>query len=255
MRRTRALGLELILPVAVVALWWFVSAGSTSPYFSPLQEIFAVFGETWLSGDNLDVLGMTLLTFALGYLVASILGVVAGVLLAANRAVADFLAPLLEFLRALPAIALVPAFISALGTDLQMRLSIVVFASIWPVLLNTLDGIRGLDPVVRDSAQVFRVPRGQRLLFVTLPGASPQIFAGLRVGLALSLIAVIVTEMVASAEGIGAFARAAQYSFDIPAMWTAIILMGIVGYALNKSFELLEKRILRWHFQMRRAAS
>src|SRR5690606_32291152 len=192
--------LELILPAAVIAVWWFVSAGSTSPYFSPLQEILTVFGATWLSGAHLDVLGMTLLTFALGYLIASILGIVAGVLLAANRAVADFLAPLLEFLRALPAIALVPAFISALGTDLQMRLSIVVFASIWPVLLNTLDGIRGLDPVVRDSAQVFRVPRGQRLLFVTLPGASPQIFAGLRVGLALSLIAVIVTEMVASAE-------------------------------------------------------
>lgn len=255
MRRARALGLEIILPIAVVAAWWWFSADSTSPYFSPLRDILAAFVDTWLRGDNLDVLGMTLLTFGLGYALASILGIVAGVLLAASRTVADFLAPLLEFLRALPAIALVPAFISALGTDLQMRLSIVVFASVWPVLLNTLDGIRGLDPVVRDSAQVFRVPRGQRLLFVTLPGASPQIFAGLRVGLALSLIAVIVTEMVASAEGIGAFARAAQYSFDIPAMWTAIILMGIVGYLLNKSFELLEKRILRWHYQMRKASS
>lgn len=255
MTRTKTAALELILPVAVVALWWLSSDRSSSPYFPPLREIATAFVDTWMRGRNLDVLGMTLLTFAVGYAVAIILGVAAGVLLAASRTAADFFAPLLEFLRALPAIALVPAFISALGTEMEMRLSIVVFASVWPVLLNTLDGIRGLDPVVRDGAQVFRVPRAQHLLFVTLPGASPQIFAGLRVGLALSLIAVIVTEMVASSEGVGAFARAAQYSFDIPGMWTAIILMGVVGFVLNKSFEIIERRILRWHFQMRAVAS
>jgi len=86
---------------------------------------------------------------------------------------------------------------------------------------------------------------------VTLPGASPQIFAGVRVGLALSLIVVIVTEMVVSAEGVGAFARSAQYSFDLPGMWTAILLMGVVGYLLNKSFDYLERRVLKWHLGMR----
>jgi sulfonate transport system permease protein len=254
MKRLWLLSLELILPIALVAAWWFASAESTSLYFPPLREILDAFIDTWITGDNLGVLGTTLTTFAIGYAIAIVLGITAGVLLAANRAIADFLNPLLEFLRALPAIALVPAFISALGIDMQMRLSVVVFASVWPVLLNTLDGVRGLDPVVKDSANVFRVPRLQQLLYVTLPGASPQIFAGIRVGLALSLIAVIVTEMVVSAEGVGAFARAAQYSFDLPAMWTAILLMGLVGYALNKSFELIEKRILRWHLQMRAVA-
>ena len=254
MRRLRSLTLEFLLPAALIAVWWFASSGSSSLYFPPLRDILRAFGDTWISGGNLHVLGTTLSTFAAGYGIAIVLGVVAGVLRAANRVIADFLAPLLEFLRALPAIALVPAFISALGIGQQMRLSVVVFASVWPVLLNTVDGVRGVDTVVRDSAQVFRVPRLQRLLYVTLPGASPQIFAGLRVGLALSLIAVIVTEMVVSAEGIGAFARAAQYSFDLPAMWTAILLMGVVGYVLNKVFEVIEKRILRWHLQMRAVA-
>lgn len=254
MKRLSVIGLELILPAVVIAAWWFLSAHSTSLYFPPLRDILEAFVDTWVTGDHIGVLGTTMTTFAIGYGLSIIIGVTAGVLLAANRAVADFLSPLLEFLRALPAIALVPAFISALGIDMQMRLSVVVFASVWPVLLNTLDGVRGLDPVVRDSAQVFRVPKLQRLLFVTLPGASPQIFAGVRVGLALSLIAVIVTEMVVSAEGVGAFARAAQFSFDLPAMWTAIVLMGLVGYTLNKSFELIERRILRWHLQMRAVA-
>ncbi|GAA3936325.1 ABC transporter permease [Microbacterium soli] len=255
MKLRTVVALELALPLAVVAVWWIVSDDSSSPYFPPLREILTAFVDTWMRGRNLDVLGMTLLTFGVGYAIAIALGITAGVLLAASRAAADFIAPLLEFLRALPAIALVPAFISALGTDMRMRVSIVVFASVWPVLLNTIDGVRGLDPVIRDGVQVFRVPRLQDLLFVTLPGASPQIFAGLRVGLALSLIAVIVTEMVASAEGVGAFARAAQFSFDIPGMWTAIILMGVVGFALNKSFALIEKRILRWHYRMRAVAS
>lgn len=183
------------------------------------------------------------------------LGVTLGLALAANRRIADFVNPLLEFLRALPAIALVPAFISVLGIGMNMRLGVVVFASVWPVLLNTIDGVRGIDGVVRDSAAVFRVPSSQRLLFVTLPGASSQIFAGMRVGLALSLVAVIVTEMVVSAEGVGAFARAAQFGFDLPEMWAAIILMGLVGYVLNKSFDLIEKRILQWHYRMRELTS
>ncbi|CNE87646.1 binding-protein-dependent transport systems inner membrane component [Mycobacterium tuberculosis] len=254
MKRLRPVALEFALPAVLVAVWWFASSGSTSLYFPALRDILRAFADTWITGGNLHVLRTTLSTFAVGYGMAVVLGITAGVLLAANRVIADFLAPLLEFLRALPAIALVPAFISALGIDQQMRLSVVAFASVWPVLLNTIDGVRGVDTVVRDSAQVFRVPRLQRLLYVTLPGASPQIFAGVRVGLALSLIAVIVTEMVVSAEGVGAFARAAQYSFDLPAMWTAILLMGLVGYVLNKLFEVVEKRILRWHLQMRAVA-
>ncbi|PRX46614.1 ABC-type nitrate/sulfonate/bicarbonate transport system permease component [Prauserella shujinwangii] len=255
MRHLRLVAQGLALPLLLVGAWWWVSADSTSPYFPPLREIVAEFADTWLFTGIRDVLLPTLGTFLAGYSIAIVAGVVLGVALAANDAVAGFLAPLLEFLRALPPIALVPAFISVLGLGEEMRISAVVFASIWPVLLNTIDGVRGVDVVIRDSVTVFRVPRAQRLLFVTLPGASPQIVAGVRVGLALSLIAVIVTEMVTSADGVGAFSRSAQLSFDLPAMWTAIILMGFVGYTLNLLFDRLEKRTLRWHLRMREPAS
>lgn len=254
-RRLGLVALELALPVALVAWWWVWSADSTDLYFPPLSEILEAFVDTWLFDGVREYLVPTLVTFGAGYLIAIVLGIGVGVLLGSHPAVAGFLAPLVEFLRALPAIALVPAFISVLGIDQQMRLSVVVFASVWPVLLNTIDGVRGVDVVVRDTAAVFRVPPLQRLVLVTLPGASPQIMAGVRVGLALSLIAVIVTEMVSSAEGVGAFTRSAQYGFDLPAMWTAIVLMGVVGYLLNKLFDLMERRILRWHLRMRETAS
>lgn len=243
------------MPVVIVVLWWWLSADSTSLYFPPLSTIATTFAGTWDFAGLSDVLVPTLVTFFAGYGIAAVLGVTLGFALATDRRVADFVNPLLEFLRALPAIALVPAFISVLGIGMNMRLGVVVFASVWPVLLNTIDGVRGIDGVVRDSAAVFRVPSSQRLLFVTLPGASSQIFAGMRVGLALSLVAVIVTEMVVSAEGVGAFARAAQFGFDLPEMWAAIILMGLVGYILNKSFDLIEKRILQWHYRMRELTS
>jgi ABC-type nitrate/sulfonate/bicarbonate transport system permease component len=255
MKRPLGMLQELVAPVAIVALWWWLSADSTSVYLPPLRSIASTFAETWDPSGLRDVLVPTLVTFFAGFGIATVLGIALGVALAANRAVADFLNPVMEFLRALPGIALVPAFISVLGIGMDMRLGVVVFASIWPVLLNTIDGVRGIDGVVRDSAAVFGVPRLHRLGLVTLPGASPQIFAGMRVGLALSLVAVIVTEMVVSAEGVGAFARAAQYGFDVPEMWAAILLMGIVGYALNKSFDLIEKGILRWHFRMRELTS
>lgn len=244
-------GLTLVLPVVLVAVWWVWSAQSESIYFPPLSTILAEFWKVWIFAGVVEYLLPTLATFAIGYAIAILVGIAGGVLLASSNGMYRFFSPLLEFLRALPAIAIVPAFISALGIDMTMRISVVAFASVWPVLLNTIDGVRGVDSTVKDTARVFRVGGRERLLRVTLPGASPQIFAGVRVGLALSLIVVIVTEMVVSAEGVGAFARAAQYSFDLPGMWTAILLMGVVGFLLNKSFDLLERRVLKWHLGMR----
>src|SRR5690606_40633265 len=97
MKRRTMVGLELILPIAVVAVWWFASEGSSSPYFPPLREIFTAFIDTWMLGRNLDVLAMTLLTFAVGYMLAIVLGIAVGVMLAASRTVSDFVSPLVEF--------------------------------------------------------------------------------------------------------------------------------------------------------------
>lgn len=254
MRRVVLAGQELLVPVALVSMWWWLSASSGSLYFPPLSEIVDVFAGTWLFDEVGTVLVPTLRTFAAGYAISIVLGIAAGLLLAAGRKVADFVDPLLEFLRALPAIALVPVFVSVLGVGTTMQVSIVVFVSVWPILLNTFDGVRGIDLVARETASSFRVAPWHRLVRVTLPGASPQIVAGARVGLSLSLIAVIVTEMVTPSHGVGAFTKSAQMSFDLTAMWTAILLMGLVGYALNLLFVLLEKRMLRWHLRMSQAA-
>lgn len=244
---------ELALPVVLVALWWRLSASSRSLYFPPLSTILDAFAHTWLFDQIGPTLLPTLRIFVLGYGISLALGIALGLALAAVRPAADFLNPLMEFLRAMPGVALVPVFMAVLGVGSQMRLTIVVFASIWPILLNTMDGVRGLDIVAGETVTTFKVPTLRRLLSFTLPGASPQIVAGARVALSISLVAVITIEMVTPSDGVGTFARHAQMTFDLTAMWTSLILMGVVGYLLNLVFLVFERRVLTWHRNMQSA--
>lgn len=237
----------LILPVVGVAAWWFGSAGSQSFYFPPLSSIWSRFVSTWLLGGSTAQIWPTLLSLLIGYAAAVVLGITLGVVFALVQAIADFFSPLFEFIRAIPGIALIPIFVIALGVGTQTKVALILFGGIWPILLNTIDGIKGLDPTIVDTAKSYRIRFWNRLMNVVLPGASPQIFAGMKVALSTAVIIVIATEMVVSTDGIGNFLLKAQSSFDLIGMWTGLILMGIIGYLLNVAFELAERRMLRWH--------
>jgi ABC-type nitrate/sulfonate/bicarbonate transport system permease component len=135
-----------------------------------------------------------------------------------------------------------------------MKIFIIAFVCLWPVLLNTIDGVAGVDPTLRETARVYDIGPVDRVLRVTLPAAAPQIFAGMRTALSLALILMVISEMVASTNGIGYFVLQAQRSFAIPEMWSGILLLGILGYVLNAVFLLAERRVLRWHRGSRASA-
>jgi ABC-type nitrate/sulfonate/bicarbonate transport system permease component len=122
------------------------------------------------------------------------------------------------------------------------------------VLLNTMDGIGGIDHTLLDTARVYQIGARDRILRIMLPAAGPQIFAGLRTSLSLSLILMVISEMVASTNGIGYFVLQSQRTFAIPEMWAGIVLLGILGYVLNLIFLLVERRVLRWHRGARASA-
>jgi ABC-type nitrate/sulfonate/bicarbonate transport system permease component len=111
-----------------------------------------------------------------------------------------------------------------------------------------------VDPTLVDTGRVYRIPARDRLTHVVLPAAAPQIFAGMRTSLSLALILMVISEMVASSNGIGYFVLQSQRSFAIPEMWSGIILLGILGYAFNAIFLLLERRALAWHRGARAAS-
>jgi ABC-type nitrate/sulfonate/bicarbonate transport system permease component len=120
--------------------------------------------------------------------------------------------------------------------------------------LNTIDGVAGVEPTLRETAEVYGIGWRDRVLRIILPAAAPQIFAGMRTSLSLALILMVISEMVASTNGIGYFVLQSQRSFAIAEMWSGILLLGILGYVLNALFVVVERRVLRWHRGARASA-
>lgn len=247
-RVLRDIGLEIWLPIVLVAIWWFASASSTSFYFPPLSKILETFAHDWLdpanSGENLvpslSILGAA---YGLAVLVGVVLGTVFGLVGPLERAAR----PLLETLRAIPGVTLLPMFIVLFGIDRPMKILLIAFGSFWPIFLNTIDGVRSTEPVLLDMARTFRVGRARRLFRIILPSASPQIFAGARTSLAIALIIMVVAETVGGEGGVGYFLLDAQRNFRVISMWGAIIALGVLGYLLNIVFRIIERLVLRWH--------
>jgi ABC-type nitrate/sulfonate/bicarbonate transport system permease component len=246
-RRLGGAALELWLPVGLVALWWVLSSGSQSLFFPPLREIVEQVRSVFLSADAKDNLLPSLGHLFAGFALASVTGVLLGVLLGVNRWVRAAVEPLVHFLRALPAPALLPFAIIAFGIGATMKIWVIAFTAFFPILLNTMDGVRARDPLTLDVARAYRVPAGLRFTSIVLPGAMPQIFAGLRVGLQTSLLLMVVSELVASTGGIGFVILQSQQLFATPTMWAGIVVLGVLGYLLNWLFGLAERRALRWY--------
>jgi ABC-type nitrate/sulfonate/bicarbonate transport system permease component len=244
------------LLVLLVVLWQLGASAAHSLFFPPPSEIVAHIRALWLSGpaDHLfltravgkDIVPSLERTF-LGWSIAVVAGIVAGVAIGRSRALSQFVNPTLQFIRSTPGPALVPVFLLLLGTGSTMRVALIAFGSVWPVLLNTIDGVRSVDAVQLDTARAFSLPPLARLRHIVVPAALPRIFAGMRVAIALSLILMVVSELVASTDGIGHAISDAQHAFLLPDMWAGIVLIGFLGYALNAIFVAVEHRVLFWH--------
>ena len=244
------------LGVGLVALWQVLAMRAGSIFFPPPTEIAKRAVELWLSGppgrlflsDGVfqDILP-SLLRLLAGWSLAVACGIALGTAIGRSRRISELLDPSLQFLRAIPGPALVPVFILLLGTESTMRIALIAFGSIWPVLLNTIEGTRTVDPVQLDTAASFRLPRGALLWRIVLPAAMPKIFAGMRISLALAVILMVVSELVASTNGIGYRIQNAQIMFLLTDMWCGIALLAVIGYALNRLFLMIEDRALNWH--------
>lgn len=254
LRRVAEVGLEVTVPIAVLVLWAVLSAGSETFYFPPLTEILETFADLWLfervASDVLPSLGR----LAAGYAIAVVLGVAVGVPLGLWSSARRATAPVVEFLRSIPPPALIPFGIVVIGVGAGMKIFIIAFVCVWFILLNTIDGVAGIEPTMKETARVYGVRGRDRLRRLVIPAASPQIFAGMRTALSVALILMVISEMVASTNGIGFFVLQSQRSFAIPEMWSGIILLGLLGYILNLGFVLVERRVLAWHRGARASA-
>ncbi|GAA3156428.1 hypothetical protein GCM10020255_037640 [Rhodococcus baikonurensis] len=153
----RLLAWELWLPILIVVVWYFGSASSKSPYFPPLSRIWKAFVDNWFgAGFTRDVVP-SLTNLAFGLTVALVLGIGVGLLLALFPLAADIADPFLQFFRAIPALAVLPALFIVFGTGSTGNVAAIAFGAVWPILLNTLDGIRSIDPSIRLVARSYRI--------------------------------------------------------------------------------------------------
>jgi ABC-type nitrate/sulfonate/bicarbonate transport system permease component len=239
----------VVLIVALLVLWELSSArGWVSALSWPrMSAILNTLAGLFFSGELLSELWPSLWRMFVGYFIGISLGVLVGLMMGASRLVYYALEPLTEILRPIPSPAYVPIAILFLGIDDEMKIFMISFASFFPVLLNTYSGVRSVDPVQLQTARTFGV-KGRKLLWqIVLPSASPYIFTGMRVSLAIALIVMVISEMVAASNGIGYFVLAAQRGFKIREMFAGVVTLAVIGYTLNRIFLAIENRVLAWH--------
>jgi ABC-type nitrate/sulfonate/bicarbonate transport system permease component len=249
----RRLGLTFGLPIILLAAWWFASADSTDFFFPPLSEILTALKEEWFGPRLLDDVVPSVLRLLAGYAVAIVIAVSLGVLIGTSRTVRGMLEPVLEFFRAIPPPVLVPIFILLFGIGDGMKVIVIAFGCMWPILLNTVEGVRAVDSVLSDTARVYRITGSARLRKLVLPSASPQIYAGLRQGLSVAIILMVISELFAASNGLGFAVVQAQRSFAIPETWAGMLMLGLLGFLLAMLFKVVENRQLAWYHGLRRA--
>jgi ABC-type nitrate/sulfonate/bicarbonate transport system permease component len=247
----RRLLLAVGLPVVLVALWWFASAGSTDFYFPPLRKIVTVFPETWFGPRLVDDVLPSMARLAIGYAAALVVGVGLGALIGVHRWLRALLEPLLEFLRAVPPPVLVPILILMAGIGDVMKVLVILSGCLWPILLNTVEGVRAVDEVLTDTCRSYRIRGRLRLWHLVLRSASPQIVAGARQALSVGIILMVISEMFAASSGIGFTVIQFKDGFRIPQMWSGVLLLGLLGVLVAWAFRLVERRVLGWYHGIR----
>ena len=216
-------------------------------YFPPISRDVTTFFNLTVSGLlPMEVL-KTFTRMASGYTLAAFIMIPMGIFMGISKRAYNLFEPIIELLRPLPPPAIIPVAMLFLGIGNFMKIFVIFFACSFPMIINTIDGTRSVYPMFLDTARSFGLNRFQLILKVILPGAMPQIMSGLRTSLPISLIVAILSEMIGSIDGIGHFILRMQRTFNIPEMYAGIMMLGFVGYLLNKIFLQVDKTMLAWY--------
>ncbi len=238
----------LAFAMGMLVLWQIASdLKIISPiFFPPPSRTLAELYRQIVEGTIWKPLTETSLRMFYGWALASLLGVILGAAIGSSRTARDFLNPMLELLRPLPASAIIPPAILFLGLSNTMSVSVIAFGAIWPVLLASVFGFASVSPQLVDVAASLRLTRTQFMVKIAVPGAMPDIIAGARVSLAIALILAVVTEMQASQPGLGQNILLAQRSYRSAELYSGVVVLGLMGFVFNYALQLFERRVLRW---------
>jgi ABC-type nitrate/sulfonate/bicarbonate transport system permease component len=238
--------------LVVIAIVWLALGSKQSYAAIPLSDMIRAFIKDWTSSDLRVDFVPSITRLAIGYAIAVVGSIIVGFVLASAKPARLMFSPIIAFLRSMPPLAVLPVFLVVFGVGDQMRVMFIVFVCIWPILLNVMDGLSELDAVMLSAARSYRITGTRKLFSILLPAVSPRILTGMRTSLSLAVLALVGSEMMGSANGIGYLLFNAQESFRISDMWAAAIMLGLLGYVLNIGLTAVEAQTLHRHGIARR---
>ena len=255
-RLTRALRGLVGAAVVFALLEALTRAELVNPaYLPPASTILVTTARILADGEFLANVGATLAVWSVGLIIATVIGVAIGVLLGSSRRSYLAATTAIEFLRPIPSVALIPLAILLLGRGGDMKVTLVVYASVWPILFNTIYGLHDVDPIATDTARAFGHGRLSVLRNVSLPSAAPFIYTGVRVASGIALILAISTELIAGGGlGIGTWMLTRSFAgVDRELVFAGIVVTGLLGLAINGVMMAGERRLFAWHPRVRGA--
>ena len=252
-------------------LWQFFTQRSESYFFPTPSTVFphlwadtGGFGEpAYLSSSASDLfLGdgffedvvPSMWRMLRGYMLAVFLGITIGTALGLSEVARQYTSWIINFVRAIPPPALLGIWLVVFGIGDGPKVYLIAFAVIWPVLLNTIDGVAAVDEQRKQVGALFKVPFHRQITGIFLPSAAPKIFGGMRICVGFALIMTIISEFAGATNGLGLRLQADLFFFDYPDLWATMIILAVVGLILNGILMWVEGRLLHWHHGMARLA-
>ena len=239
---------RLWFPVLIISIWQLIQNKLDNPFFPPPSKIWEsvqyVITPEWVRNS----LSSSLITLLGGYLVGSVLGILAGAILGSNAIMRGVFLPITNFIRCIPSVAKAPVILALLGIGISTRIVTVAVAVFFPVLLVTLRAIANTDERLVEYFKLLGFNYWRALFQVRIPAATGEILTGLQAALQLATLVMVVSEMIGSGTGLGAFVMRSQSTFMIADMWLGILILGVLGVLLQGAFHLIERRVFPWYF-------
>lgn len=235
--------------LAVLALLELLSLSNAIDrhYFPPVSQMFRALWDQLGTNSFWTAVGNTMEGWGLGLGIAAAAGIPLGLVIGSSAVLYRSVRAVIEFLRPIPSVALIPLAVLVYGSGLQSKVFLAVYAAFWPILVQGIYGVQDVDPVAMDTARSFGFGRVARLWRVTLPSALPYVATGLRISAAVALILAVTAELVIGAPGLGREINVARQGGATDLMYGLIIATGLIGWLLNVIFVRLERRMLHWH--------
>ena len=236
-----------LLPLAVLlGVWELVEHGKQSAFFPPPSQWYTSVKQLWQGHVVLGAIGATVETFAIALVVATVIGTVIGILIGRSRTLDLLLEPLLEYLRFLPGVVLVPLVVLMAGYTESMKLYVVVFGAVWPILLQVRLSAREMDPLLDDVRRSLRMSRTAAARKIFLPHVVPGVLLGVKIAAPLTLVLVLVVEISTQVSGLGKLLSMAQQNFQSAQVYGIVVIVGVIALLINTLVTALESVLLRY---------